>query len=137
MSAFDAQKKLEAVIANDVTPGSTSIDTLSSLKLLNSTYDLITSGDANIQKIAKAEIMYLNAAMSAINDNPALSMKFGTGFQAALAVADQLKMRQSERVTSAILDNVLEKATLGKSNDLTLNAAIKKINASAAFPDGR
>lgn len=127
-AAYESQKKLEAVIANDVTPGSTSIDTLSSLKLLNSTYDLIKNGDPAVKKIATEEIAYINCAMEAINNNPALSMKFGSGFQAALAVADQLKQRQSERVTSSILDKILESSTLNGDNHLALERAVRKVN---------
>jgi hypothetical protein len=76
-------------------------------------------------KIAKEELKYLGLAMTALNENPALSQRFGHGFSGAMAVSGLLKQRQSERVYKTIIDGVLD---TGTSQGLDLNASVTRVN---------
>ncbi len=53
--------------------------------------------DKTISEIARNEIKYLRAGMEAIADSPALSGRFGNGFEGALAVSGVIKSRASEQ----------------------------------------
>ena len=124
-SSFDAQQKLEALITNDTAPSMSTIDILSSLKLIKHWED-DTSTTAS-SKIAKEELKYLNAAMNAMDKTPALTNRFGSGFQGAMAISSLLKQRQAERVYNKIIEDVLDKSGTG----LTITDAIGKANAGA------
>ena len=78
MDNYADLKQLERHIANDVTPSSTTTDILANLKLLNETSILSKANpDQNpIAAIAKEEIKYLNAAMTALKDNQILIDRF-------------------------------------------------------------
>ena len=81
--------------------------------------------DKATSKIAKEELKYLGLAMKALNENPALSTRFGNGFSGAMAVSGLLKQRQSERVYKNIIDNVLD---TGTSEGLDLNSSVSRVN---------
>lgn len=127
MSTFEQQKKIGNLIANDVTPSMTSLDILSSIKMINNITESVNN-DTPLGKIAGEELKYLNAAMKALVDNPALNQKFGTGFEASMQVAALLKNRNSERIYQRVLDDALE------SNDrLKLAEGVKRVNTGGAW----
>ena len=109
MSSFEAEKKIEGLIANDLSPQLSTIDVLSSLKLISHFEEKIEADDTNpTTKIAKEELKYLGLAMKALEDNPSLTQRFGSGFSGAImAVSGLLKQRQSERVCRSIIDKVI------------------------------
>ena len=129
-SSFDAQQKLEALITNDTTPSMSTIDILSSLKLIEF-WEGKTKGanpvDASA-KIAKEELKYLSAAMKAMGNNPALTNRFGSGFQGAMAISSLLKQKQAERVYNKIIEGVLEQ----KDSGLDIGSVYAKVNPSRA-----
>ena len=126
MSSFEAERKLEQLVTNDLNPQLSTIDILSSLKLISHFEGKISDGDDNpTTKIAKEELKYLGLAMKALNDNPALSTRFGHGFSGAMAVSGLLKQRQSERVYKNIIDGVLDD---GGDVGLDLDTSVARIN---------
>ena len=108
-SSYDAQQKLNQLIANDTTPNMSTIDILSSLKLINHFEQKVADADDNPStKIAKEELKYLSLGMKALDSNPALTSRFGSGFQGAMAISGLLKAKQSERVYNEIIDGILD-----------------------------
>ena len=125
MSSFEAERKIESLIANDLSPQLSTIDVLSSLKLISHFEGKIQEGsDTPTTKIAKEELKYLGLAMSALENNPSLSQRFGSGFSGAMAVSGLLKQRQSERVYKQIIDGVLDSGT-GQTD---LDTSVAKVN---------
>ena len=113
-SSFDSQQKLEALITNDTTPSMSTIDILSSLKLIDHWEGKIKAKDTGAStQVAKEELKYLNAAMKAMSTNPALTNRFGSGFQGAMAISSLLKQKQAERVYDRIITGVLEQEGSG------------------------
>ena len=130
MSSFEAEKKLEGLIANDTAPQLSTIDILSSLKLISHFESKIEDGDRNpTTAIAKEELKYLGLAMKALEGNPALSQRFGNGFSGAMAVSGLLKQRQSERVYKNIIDGVLDS---GSAVGLDLNTSVARVNTAGS-----
>ena len=128
-SSFDAQQKLEALITNDTTPSMSTIDILSSLKLIEF-WEGKTKGVNPVDpsaKIAKEELKYLSAAMQAMGNNPALTNRFGSGFQGAMAISSLLKQKQAERVYNKIIEGVLDQ----KDSGLELDSVIGKVNTGS------
>ena len=109
MDNYADLKQLERHIANDVTPSRTTTDILANLKLLNETSILATKDPATnpVAAIAKEEIKYLNAAMTALKDNQILRDRFGTGLQAAMDVSVLIKDRFNSKVFDEVMDNAL------------------------------
>jgi hypothetical protein len=123
-NSFEGQQKISQLITNDVSAQNPStIDILSSLKLIGH------FEDAGVQKtvagqIAQKEIEYLKLGMQAVQNNPALSNKFGNGFSGAMAVSQLLKQKQSERIYDDIMNSILETSTTFKKDNVikTLNS---------------
>ena len=109
MDNYADLKQLERHIANDVTPSRTTTDILANLKLLNETSILAQANPTTnpIAAIAKEEIKYLNAAMTALKDNQILRDRFGTGLQAAMDVSVLIKDRFNAKVFDEVMDNAL------------------------------
>ena len=128
-SSFDAQQKLEALITNDTAPSMSTIDILSSLKLIEHWEGKIkgSPGDPSA-KIAKEELKYLSAAMRAMDSNPALTNRFGSGFQGAMAISSLLKQKQAERVYDNIITKVLDQTGSG----LEMSSVLGKVNAGSS-----
>lgn len=123
--SYESEKKLEQLVSNDLNPQLSTIDILSSLKLISHFEQKIADGDENPStSIAKEELTYLGLAMKALNDNPALTTRFGSGMSGAMAVSGLLKQRQSERVYKKIIDDVLDI----KDSGLELNTSVLKVN---------
>lgn len=109
MASYEAEKKIEGLISNDLSPQLSTIDILSSLKLISHFEEKIQAKDPNPStKVAKEELKYLGLAMKALEDNPALTSRFGSGFSGAMAVTGLLKQRQSERTYKRIIDDILD-----------------------------
>lgn len=105
--SFESQQKLEQLIVNDTSPQLSTVDVLSSLKLIGHFEDPANQKGPT-GKIAQEELKYLQAGMLALEANPALSGKFGKGFSGAMAVAGLLKQVQARRTFDSIMDGVLE-----------------------------
>ena len=87
--------KIQQTIGGDVTKTLSTIDVLSSLKAVNF-FARGENVDPVVKAIADKEIEYLKLAMKAIAEQPALSMKFGNGFEGALAVSGLIKQKVGE-----------------------------------------
>ena len=124
-NSYESQQKLNSLVANDVTPQLSTVDVLSSLKLI-SHFESPDVRKTVAGEIAQKEIEYLKLGFQAVRDNPALSDKFGNGFQGGMAVASLLKAKQAERVYDDIIGKILE------TNDSTkLNNVIGRLNKGA------
>jgi hypothetical protein len=122
-SSFDQQQKLNQLIAGENDPNMTTIDILSSLKLISHFETQIDEGKDNATAaIAQEELKYLNAGMKALKTNPALSSRFGSGFQGAMSIAGLLKTKQSERVYDSIIGKILD------DNIGTLESVVNSVN---------
>jgi hypothetical protein len=108
---------LQSSVSGDVTRTLSTVDILASLKALD--YD---HKDSAIAEIARNEKAYLTQAMSAINGNAMLSLKFGNGLEGAMAVAGLLKQRNSQRIYEQALDPYAERVN---SKELELLSAGK------------
>ena len=118
MSQNTTLKQLERSVANDTTPSLSSVDVLSSLKLFGTLKkQLVDSTSEAEKKIIGEELKYLDSAMEAVSRNHMLSSKFGGGFGAAMAVAELMKERQSERIYQHIIDKSLDEY-VGLEGDL-------------------
>ena len=101
----------------------TTIDILASLKSINHFQDILNTKKATgkeltgAEKIAGHELKYLNMGAQAVGENGIWRERFGGGLQGAMAMAELLKQRESERITKALLDDHLEKH--GGLKDLT------------------
>lgn len=127
--SFAKQKFLEDSFAGDVTPTMSTIDILSSLKLLNQTKELIKSDvDAPLAKIADEEIKYLDAAMHALTKNPLFRDKFGSGFSGAMQLSGLLKAHHSKMVYDKIMDD-----TITKNGRFNIDDFVAKRNRGNAF----
>jgi hypothetical protein len=130
MSTYEQNQKLAQMVTNDTTPTMSTIDVLSSLKLIKG-FQETKDEDNSAQKIANEELKYLDLAMKSINNHPELSSKFGTDFSGAMALTGLLKQQQSKRVYEDIFNNILE------NNDATNLASVKKrIGADITTPSG-
>ncbi len=111
--SYSAEKKIEQTIVNDVNPSMTTIDILASLKSINHFQDILDKKKgANLtgaEKIAAHELKYLNMGAQAVGEQGLWRERFGGGLQGAMAMAELLKQRESERITKALLDQHLEK----------------------------
>lgn len=127
--SFAKQKFLEDSFAGDVTPTMSTIDILSSLKLLNQTKELIGNDeDAPLAKIASEEIKYLDAAMKALTDNPLFQDKFGSGFNGAMQLSGLLKAHHSKMVYDHIMNGVI-----GSSDKFDIAEFANKRNRGKAW----
>jgi hypothetical protein len=127
-NSFDSQQKLEQLITNDTTPSMSTIDILSSLKLINHFEDKIKADDKSAStQIAHEELRYLKLGMESLKSNPSLSNRFGSGFEGAMAITSLLKQRQAERVYEGIINKVLD-------GDASLNVDVvtKRLNGEGA-----
>jgi hypothetical protein len=100
----DELMKIQQNVGGDVTKTLSTIDVLSSLKAINYFTDTNNKVEPTVKSIADNELKYLSRAMKAISESPALSIKFGNGFEGALGVASLLKQRVGEQYYNAILD---------------------------------
>jgi len=125
-SSYENQLKLQQLIDNNTTPGQSTIDILSSLKLISYFEDSKNASTA-AGTVAQEEIKWLKAGMSALKDNPALTNRFGSGFEGAVAISNLLKQKSSECVYDSILEGVLESKASGDLG-LDLASALKRAN---------
>ena len=135
MDNYADLKQLERHIANDVTPSRTTTDILANLKLLNETSILAQANPATnpIAAIAKEEIKYLNAAMTALKDNQILRDRFGTGLQAAMDVSVLIK----DRFNSKVFDEVMDNALSAGGAELNVQAYVQGRSGLAAIGPAR
>ena len=85
-TSYQTEKNLASLISGDTTSALSTVDTLSSLKLLrdlakDSTNDLDRK---SIQQVIQTETRYLRTAIHALQSTPSLQNKFGQGLGAAL-----------------------------------------------------
>jgi hypothetical protein len=127
-NSFDSQQKLEQLITNDTTPSMSTIDVLSSLKLINHFEEKITADDKSASTlIAKEELKYLTLGMKALENNASLTNRFGSGFEGAMAITSLLKQRQAERLYEGIINKVLD-----QDPTLSVDVATARINGAGS-----
>lgn len=124
MDSYVSQKVLEKQIVAEPTPASSNDKILNTLKLLDQISKIEKeSPNPALKKIAAEEMSYLNGAMKAISEHPAIQQQFGSGIAGVEAVAGLLKQRNNELAYQSILDTVLEgSGSIKKFNDLAAAA---------------
>lgn len=106
--AYTAQKSLEALVTGDVTPNLSTIDVLSSLKLLGSVNDIANNTpNVGLRKMIGAETKYLTSAMELLSSNRVLQDKFGNGLQGAMTLSGLLKSHHAKQTFDSVLDDAL------------------------------
>lgn len=106
---YSQQLQLNSLFANDTTPGMSTIDILSSIKLLSNIQATAENGANPLSHVAREETKYLVAAMDALKKNKVLSDKFGSGFQGSMTLAGLLKQHHAKQVFEGTLAEVLTK----------------------------
>ena len=111
-TSYQTEKNLASLIAGDTNSALSTVDTLSSLKLLR---DLAGSSTddrdkSSIQQCIDTETQFLRTALFALQKTPALSAKFGTGLGAALSLANVLREKHTMRSYDAIISRSLDEA---------------------------
>ena len=111
-TSYQTEKNLASLISGDTTSALSTVDTLSSLKLLR---DLATDSKnprdkASIQQVIQTETRYLRTAIHALQNVPALQNKFGQGLGAALSLANVLREKHSEKTYDNIITGTLTSA---------------------------
>lgn len=128
MATYEQNQKLAQMITNDTTPQMSTIDVLSSLKLIKG-FQASKGDDDSAQKIANEELKYLDLAMKSINTHPELSAKFGSDFSGAMALTGLLKSQQSKRVYENIFNGILE-----QNEDTKLAKVYERIGGGRTDP---
>ena len=137
--SYAAQQSLAALLSNDTTAALSTVDTLSSLKLLR---DLVPEGDKPlIQRTINVESRYLKTALKALQDNKALRDKFGEGLGAALSLSSLIRSRHAEKTYDAIIDQGIERAggSFGLETFESRAAMLNGTKTASVFlkPDGQ
>ena len=109
-TSYQTEKNLASLISGDTTSALSTVDTLSSLKLLRDLAERSANdGDKkSIQQCIQTETRYLRIALKSLQANPALQSKFGQGLGAALSLANVLREKHSEKTYDAIISTALE-----------------------------
>ena len=106
--SYQKEKQLEASFLNNVTPNSTSIDTLASLKALQHFYPKESDEAKAITSIAQEEARWTMAGIQALKSSRMLQEKLGTGFQASAIAGQLVKQRMAQNVYDAALKAAIE-----------------------------
>ena len=128
--SYAQQKQLESLVSNDLTPQMSTIDILSSLKLIGH-WENPDNANTVAGKIAQKELEYLKLGFTAVQQNPALSQKFGNNFQGGLAVSQLLKTAQAERIYTKLIGQVLD-----SNKDMEITTAITRLNGGGSAISG-
>lgn len=136
--SYAAQQSLAALLANDTTAALSTVDTLSSLKLLR---DLVPEGDKGlIQRTIDVESRYLKTSLKLLQspEGGALRTKFGEGLGAALSLASLLRSRHAEKTYDALIDQGIEKAgaSFGLETYQSRADRLNGLTSESVFRDG-
>ena len=112
--SYQKEKQLEASFLNNVTPNSTSIDTLASLKALQHFYKPDSDEAKAITDIAQEEARWTVAGIQALKSSRMLQEKLGTGFQASAIAGQLVKQKMAAQVYDAALTNAIQSAGVRK-----------------------
>ena len=117
MDTFAKRQALNENLAGFEVPTMTTMDILSSIKMLKEQYK--GSSDADDQSIiksldalAKSESFLTVKAIQSLQASPLLQQKLGNSWQGAMALSSLLRQRQSENVANAALDRMLKETKL-------------------------
>jgi len=111
-TGYQTQQNLASLISGDTTSALSTVDTLSSLKLLRELASGPIDGDArkSIQACINSETKYLRTSLFMLQNTPALSRKFGVGLGAALSLANVLREKHAEKTYNEIITTSLDAA---------------------------
>ena len=131
-TSYQTEKNLASLISGDTTSALSTVDTLSSLKLLRDLAERSANdGDKkSIQQCIQTETRYLRIALKSLQANPALQSKFGQGLGAALSLANVLREKHSEKTYDAIITDALTKQG-GESGLETPGKRAERLNQDA------
>ena len=120
MDSYQKQMQLESTLAGFERPEMTTMDILSSIKMLKENYKDDDKVLADLQTIAKAESDMLVKSIQSLNSSPLLQQKLGHSFQSAMQLSSLLRQQQARNITSAALNKMLDDSdlsnTLGAKN---------------------
>ena len=126
MDSYQKQMQLESSLAGFQKPEMTTMDILSSIKMLKEQY----KGDATVAKnldvIARAESEMLVKSIQSLNASPLLQEKLGHSFSSAMQLSSLLRQQRARNITTNALNKMLEESkldkTLGIRNETLANA---------------
>ena len=109
-TSYQTERNLASPISGDTTSALSTVDTLSSLKLLrdlaeNSSNEL---DKKSIQQVIQTETRYLRTAIHALQSTPSLQNKFGQGLGAALSLANVLREKHAEKTYDSIITDAIK-----------------------------
>ena len=109
-TSYQTQKNLASLISGDTTSALSTVDTLSSLKLLRDLAEGSTNArdKTSIQQVIQTETRYLRTAIHALQSTPSLQNKFGQGLGAALSLANVLREKHADKTYDLIINRTIE-----------------------------
>ena len=126
MDSYQKQLQLESTLAGFQKPEMTTMDILSSIKMLKEQYKDDAVAITNLNVIAKAESEMLVKSIQALNASPLLQEKIGHSFGSAMQLSSLLRQQRARNITTNALNKMLDKsgldATLGIKNQTLANA---------------
>ena len=136
-NSYQTQQNLAQLVSSDVTSALSTVDTLSSLKLLRelSSSDSIKKADRDsIQACIDSETRYLRTSLHMLQNTPALSRKFGVGLGAALSLSSVLRQKHAEKTYDTVITKALNIAS-GKTGLMTPEKRAGKLNKTSLLQD--
>ena len=108
-TSYQTEKNLASLISGDTTSALSTVDTLSSLKLLRDLADNSANplDKTSIQQVIQTETRYLRTAIHALQNTPSLQNKFGQGLGAALSLANVLREKHAEHTYDHIISDAI------------------------------
>lgn len=126
MDSYQKQLQLESTLAGFQRPEMTTMDILSSIKMLKEQYKDDAVATKNLDVIAKAESEMLVKSIQSLNASPLLQEKLGHSFASAMQLSSLLRQQRARNITTNALNKMLDKsgldATLGIKNQTLANA---------------
>jgi len=109
-TSYQTEKNLASLISGDTTSALSTVDTLSSLKLLRDLAEKSTNVEdvRSIQQVIQTETRYLRTSIRALQTTPSLQAKFGQGLGAALSLANVLREKHAEKTYDTIITDALK-----------------------------
>ena len=126
MDSYQKQMQLESNLAGFEKPEMTTMDILSSIKMLKEQYKADATVTKNLNIIAQAESEMLVKSIQSLNASPLLQEKLGHSFSSAMQLSSLLRQQRARNITNKALNKMLDEsgldATLGKRNEVLANA---------------
>ena len=131
MDTFAKRQALNENLAGFEKPTMTTMDILSSIKMLKEQYNNEQDSDSrniikSLDALAKSESFLTVKAIQSLQASPLLQQKLGNSWQGVMALSSLLRQRQSENVANKALDGMLVATKLDEQLGARTLAAIQE-----------